>query len=162
VNLKGIFFLLAGLIIGVALGALVLFSGQNGERSANRKLPPTVGSRAEAFELKLLGGDLQSLSGYAGTPVVINFWATWCPPCKEEMPLLNDYAGKYADRLVILGVNYSEEENVVQQFVTKEGIEFPILLDRNGIVANMYYVRNYPTTFSLTQRACCARSTWVC
>jgi cytochrome c biogenesis protein CcmG, thiol:disulfide interchange protein DsbE len=147
VNLKGVFFLLVGLAVGVGLGALVLFGGQNDYRPTDRQLPPTVGSPASDFELKLLGGELQSLEGYRGTPVVLNFWATWCPPCKEEMPLLNRYAGQYEDRLVIVGVNYNEEEEVVQRFVTDEQIQFPILMDLNGLVANLYYVRNYPTTY---------------
>jgi cytochrome c biogenesis protein CcmG, thiol:disulfide interchange protein DsbE len=147
VNLKGVFFLLVGLIIGVALGALIIFSGDNGSSGDKRRLPPTVGSKVEDFELQVLGGERRSLSSYAGTPVVMNFWATWCPPCKEEMPLLDQLALAYADDLVVLGINYNEEERIVQQYITAEGIKFPIMLDFTGNVSTLYFVRNYPTTF---------------
>jgi cytochrome c biogenesis protein CcmG, thiol:disulfide interchange protein DsbE len=146
-KLKGVFFLLFGLSIGVALGALIIFSGDNPTGETSRRLPPTVGSPVEDFELQMLDGERRSLSSYAGTPIVMNFWATWCPPCKEEMPLLDQFAEQYAGEVVILGINYNEEERVVQEYVSAEGIKFPIMLDFTGAVSTQYFVRNYPTTF---------------
>ena len=145
---KGPLFLLAGLLLGVALGALVLLSGPGQPGSRERRLPPTVGAAAPDFSLPLLGGEgEQKLSDLKGKPVVINFWATWCPPCKEEMPLLQRYASQYGDQMVLLGVDYAEEAPVVQKFVDEMGITFPILLDADGSVSTLYYVRNYPTTY---------------
>ena len=146
-RLKGPLFLLAGLLLGVALGALVLLTGPGQPGTRERRLPPSVGSVAPDFSLKKLGGGNQKLSDLKGKPVVINFWATWCPPCKEEMPLLQRYASQYGEQMVLLGVDYAEQEPVVQEFVDTMGITFPILLDGDGSVSNLYFVRNYPTTF---------------
>lgn len=158
-RLKGILFLLGGLLLGVALGALVLYSGPSQPGSTSRRTPPTVGSPVPDFTLALLDGeglaseglasegDEARLSELKGRPVVINFWATWCAPCEQEMPLLQQYADRYEGQLALLGVDYEEDESVVREFVTEREITFPILLDRSGIVANQYYVRNFPTTF---------------
>jgi cytochrome c biogenesis protein CcmG, thiol:disulfide interchange protein DsbE len=146
-NIKGILFLFGGLVIGVLLGVLVLLSGPRLEARTERQLPPSSGSPAKEFDLPVLGGSQQSLSDLQGTPVVLNFWATWCPPCKEEMPLLERYAQEYSGEFVLLGIDYAEEEAVVQRFVDEMGITFPILLDEDGAVSDLYFVRNYPTTF---------------
>ena len=144
---KGALFLLAGLLLGVALGALVLMSGPSRAGTRERQLPITVGSVAPDFSLAQLGGKPLKLSDLKGKPVVVNFWATWCPPCKEEMPLLQRYSSQFGEQMILLGVDYAEQEPVVQDFVDQMGITFPILLDSDGAVSNLYYVRNYPTTF---------------
>ncbi len=113
----------------------------------NRPLPPTVGSPVPDFELTGADGALESLSSSRGKQVIINFWATWCPPCKEEMPLLEQYGKKYAGTLVILGVNSGEEPDVVRPVIDKMGITFPILLDQSGNVTDLYYVKDFPYTF---------------
>ncbi|RPJ42604.1 MAG: TlpA family protein disulfide reductase, partial [Chloroflexi bacterium] len=77
----------------------------------------------------------------------INFWATWCPPCKEEMPLLERYGKKYAGKLVILGITSNEQPEVVEPFVKGMGLTFPILVDHEGAIADRFYVNNYPYTF---------------
>jgi cytochrome c biogenesis protein CcmG, thiol:disulfide interchange protein DsbE len=146
-RIKGILLLLAGLAFGIILGVLIIQTGPDRTGTANRRLPPTVGSRAADFTLDQLGGDAVKLSDLKGKPVVMNFWATWCPPCKEEMPLLEKYAQQHAGQVTFLGVDYAEKEDVVQQFITQAGVTFPILLDRAGIVSDLYYVRNYPITF---------------
>ena len=144
---KGPALLLGGLLLGVLLGVVVLWSSPDNPTTTNRQLPPTVGSPAGDFTLRGLDGQVYDLSDLKGTPVVINFWATWCPPCKEEMPLLEEYARKYPDQMVILGVDYQEKEDVVRAYKEEVGVTFPILLDRTGSVADTYYVRNFPMTF---------------
>lgn len=144
---KGIAFLLAGLVIGGILGALVLLGGPAGNASGSRRLPPTVGSPVKDFQLNAMDGDALKLSDLKGKPVVINFWATWCAPCREEMPLLNQYAEKYADRVTVLGVNSGESEQQIEAFLVETPVSFPILLDATNAVTDDYYVRSFPMTF---------------
>lgn len=146
---KGIIFLLAGLSIGVLLGLLVYTNGAQatGASAANRVLPPVVGSAAPAFQLPLLSGGSRGLSDLKGKPVLINFWATWCLPCKDEMPLLNRYAQKYQTQLTVIGIDSSEDAALVKPYIDTMGIQFPILLDSNGAVTDRYFVRNFPITF---------------
>lgn len=146
-RLGGVLILLGGLLLGLALGALILLtSGRFGEQT-ERLLPPTVGAEAADFTLPALAGGQKTLSGWQGQAVVINFWATWCPPCREEMPLLEAAAERYGDRLVIVGVNYAEDAALVQEYIASQNITFPILLDQDGLVSDRYFVRSYPMTF---------------
>jgi len=147
VKLKAIVFMLGGLVLGGILGFLVLMNGSPTQTTTRQPLPPTVGSPAEAFELSMMGGEMQKLEDLRGKAVLINFWATWCPPCKEEMPLLDRYAKMYNGELMILGINYEEGERIIEPFVSQAEITFPILLDQNGKVADLYFVKNFPTTF---------------
>lgn len=144
---KGILLLLGGLIFGMLLGAVIILSSPGQARTGSRQIPPTVGSPVEDFELQALNGGFIRLSELQNKPVVINFWATWCAPCREEMPLLGRFADEYSGEVVVLGVNYAETEKVVQKFLEENQVDFPILLDEIGLVNDLYYVRNYPTTF---------------
>ncbi|MBP6440576.1 MAG: TlpA family protein disulfide reductase, partial [Caldilineaceae bacterium] len=100
---------------------------------------------ARDFTLTTLAGEPVTLSDYRGKWVLLNFWATWCPPCVEEMPYLNQLA---AERdLVVLGVNFNEDRERVAQFVAEKGIDFPILLEPDDITLLFYGVRGLPRTF---------------
>jgi peroxiredoxin len=107
---------------------------------------PVEGNQAPDFTLKAVYGDIVKLSDFQGHPVLINFWATWCPPCMLEMPLIQDRYEKYAPDLVVLAVNYDETESLVKAFVLDKQITFNVLLDPGGIVQNLYMVRGYPTS----------------
>lgn len=146
-NLKGLLFLLGGVALGVLVGVLVLQAISSRASADRRRLPPAVGQPVKDFELVDLDGQVRRLSDLRGQPVVINFWATWCGPCKDEMPLLQQYADRYAGQMTLLGVDYQEEQAVVREFVETYGIDFPILLDRDGRAAEQYFVRNFPATF---------------
>lgn len=107
------------------------------------------GEIAPDFELTTLKGETVRLSDYRGTRVFINFWATWCPPCRAEMPDMQKLYEEMDD-IEILAVNLTETEKSeegVSEFVEDFGLTFPILMDRNSEVANMYNVRAYPTSF---------------
>ena len=79
---------------------------------------------------------------------MINFWASWCPPCNSEMPDLQRYYEQHQDDdFIILGVNYQDTPDKVQAFVEKYGVTFPILLDSDGRVANLFGVQGLPTSF---------------
>lgn len=146
-RLSGFLFLLAGLVIGILLAAIVFFSGSNQNSDRITRVPPTVGSPAPVFKLDELDGQPLSLSDLLGKPVVLNFWATWCQPCRNEMPLFQRYADKLVDQVLFVGINQQEAPNIVNQFIDEVGIDFPILLDLDGNIAQIYYVRSYPSTF---------------
>ncbi len=144
-----VFLLLAlGLGVGLGLGALIVLRFLPPAAAApQRNLPPSVGAEAADFSLTTLDGKTIHLSDYKGRPVVLNFWATWCPPCKEEMPLIERYAQTYGDQLVVLGIDHAESQGVVQDYVDQMGIHFPILLDQDTQVSQRYFVHSFPATF---------------
>ena len=138
----------AGLAL-VLLGILLWMSMQPASSQTASGIPAPVqpGNPAPNFELKTLDGTTAALQDYAGEVVLINFWATWCPPCKAEMPDLNDYYLANQDKgFTILGINAQEDQATVNKFIQATGFSFPILLDSFGKVASQYQVHSYPTT----------------
>lgn len=102
---------------------------------------------AYAFSLSNLNGDVTALSDSLGTPVMINFWATWCPPCRAEMPLIQDFAAKHRADLIVLAVNAGEEKAVVQNFVNNHSLDdLVFLLDPDNDVASLYRIPGFPTS----------------
>lgn len=104
---------------------------------------------ATDFNLMNMQGEQVSLSQYRGKVVILNFWATWCPPCREEMPSMERLYQKHKDRgLVMLAVNIEENgKKAVSQFLKKTPYSFPILLDSRGVVQNAYGVFRFPESF---------------
>lgn len=105
---------------------------------------------APAFDGQLLSGGDLSLDSLRGRPVVVNFWTTTCAPCVREMPALAAAAAEHeADGLVVVGVNYGEQEDRIQAFVDgfEAAIEYPILLDLDGAVGRSYGVAALPMTY---------------
>ena len=123
---------------GVGLGAV-------GARST------TPGPLAPALSLPTLSGNPVSLASLRGRVVVVNFWATWCPPCRAELPALADFArGEGAAGDVLLSVNQTStetSEEAVRAFAKKYGIVTDVLLDSTGAVARAWEVQAYPSTF---------------
>jgi len=111
---------------------------------------PRVGFTAPDFTLELLGGGQVSLSELRGQAVVVNLWASWCPPCRAEMPALQRvYEANRARGLEILAVNttFQDTQAGAAAFVREFGLTFPIPLDRTGEVSRSYLLRALPTTF---------------
>lgn len=103
---------------------------------------------SEDFSLDLLAGGESSLSDHLGKVVFLNFWATWCPPCREEMPSMQALYDELADEgLEMLAVNVLEDAETARGFIEEEGFTYPVLLDTNGRVMIRYGVRAYPTTY---------------
>ncbi len=99
------------------------------------------------FNLDSLDGDSISLSDFVGTPVMVNFWATWCPPCREEMPLIQEYAAAHQGDFVVLAVNAGEEQALVESFVTSNSFtDLIFLIDSENSVATMYQIPGFPTS----------------
>lgn len=116
---------------------------------------PRESFSAPDFTLDLLGGGQVTLSDLRGEVVVINFWASWCPPCREEMPAIEKVYQEYKDRgLVVLAVNttYQDREADAAAFVQNFALTFPIPLDRTGAVSNRYQLRGLPSTYFVDRR----------
>lgn len=105
-----------------------------------------VGVKAPDFELKTLDGKSVKLSDLKGKKVILNFWATWCPPCKAEMPEMQKYHEEINDEVIILAVNIDPQLDV-QKFVDEMGITFTIPLDEEDLVSTDYQVISIPTTY---------------
>lgn len=108
---------------------------------------PAAGHPAPDFTLPTLDGDTFVLSEMRGTPVVLNFWATWCGPCRRELPALQTAAATYAGRVEIIGVDQGEDPATIQEYVDELGLTFAIPLDADYEVGDRYNVRGLPTTF---------------
>jgi thiol-disulfide isomerase/thioredoxin len=103
---------------------------------------------ATDFTLESLDGKTSSLSSYKGKFVFLNFWATWCPPCRSEMPAMQTLHEKLRARgLVILAVDLAEEAAVVRDYMKQNKLTFPVLLDKTGEVGGIYGAQSIPTTY---------------
>lgn len=156
---KNLVIAVVGLWIGIFLGVIILVAlvltgtislgGSSGpEYAPLAKLEN--GSLANDFELENLEGEWVRLSDLRGKVVVINFWATWCVPCVEEMPMFEAYSGQYTS-FVMIGIDQEEGGDKVRPFIANMGITYPILLDQNAKVSQAYKVFMLPTTFFIDE-----------
>ncbi|MEH7097757.1 peroxiredoxin family protein [Neobacillus vireti] len=111
----------------------------------------SIGAAAPDFELKTLTGDTVKLSDLKGKKVMLNFWATWCPPCKAEMPEMEQFSKQINNDTVILAVNIDPQLDV-QGFVNENKITFPILLDAEDKVNEAYQILSIPTTYFINSK----------
>ncbi|KYD20209.1 thiol-disulfide oxidoreductase ResA [Caldibacillus debilis] len=123
--------------------AYTLYANLNGDRDLVRE-----GDPAPDFVLKDLNGNSYRLSDYRGKGVFLNFWGTYCKPCKKEMPYIDRAYRKYKDRGVeVIAVNVGETDMTIQNFVDKYGLSFPVVVDREGEVQDAYDIFPLPATF---------------
>jgi len=107
-----------------------------------------VGNLAPNFQLQDINYGAVSLRDYRGSPIMLNFWATWCGPCRHEMPFIQQVHEDWQDRgLIIITVNLGEDQFKVSDFMRNNGLTFPALLDIQKSVAGQYDVTAIPTTF---------------
>ncbi len=137
----------------VLAGLLLWLTGceqQTWQADPDAELPegPHVGMRAPRFEVPIMGGEGFRLEEYRGRVLLINFWATWCIPCRAEMPsmerLYQEFGGKHFEIVAISG---GESPMVVHPFVTELRLSFPILLDRDFEVHGRYQVTAIPSSY---------------
>src|SRR5690606_12601177 len=108
---------------------------------------PVVGFRAPDFEAHTVEGDVLRLSDFRGRPVMLNFWATWCEPCRVEMPEIQRAHEHYGERVAMIGVNVREPGDLVRTFVEAHGYTWRFVLDPQSVVAERYRLRPIPTSF---------------
>lgn len=136
------------LLLGV--GWIWLSKAPPGSMTGGDISAPRQGFKAPDFTLQTLDGQTITLSSLRGKSVLINLWASWCPPCKSEMPdferVYNDYKNQ---GLVILAVNATNQDTLsnANEFVRQNQLTFPILLDSDGKVSQIYQLRSLPTSF---------------
>lgn len=142
------------LIVLLAGGAWIVDSREDAGEPQNFLLTeaPLVGHLAPDFAASTTAGETYTLSDYVdregqnGRPVVLNFWASWCGPCRMEMPAFERASLAYADRAVVLGVNQAESAETIERFSQTTGVTYPLLVDEDWVVNNKYGVSNLPTT----------------
>ena len=108
---------------------------------------PVVDLIAPDFELEAIDGKRISLSEFQGKAVLVNFWATWCGPCRVEMPAIQSRFEAHNDELVVLAVDNNEPQPAVAAFFNELSLTFPGLLDPGGAIQELYRVRGYPSSY---------------
>ena len=111
-----------------------------------------VGKAAPQFTLKDLTGREVSLDDYKGEIVILDFWATWCGPCRIAMPMLDDIQKEYSGKLSVVAVNLQEKKGVVREYVLAEGLHSEVLLDEDGSISSQYGVAGIPTQYLIDQK----------
>mgnify|MGYP002399336059 CR=1 FL=1 len=104
------------------------------------------GQLAPDFSLQFADSKVSKLSDWQGKPVILNFWATWCPPCREEMPSFVAAHNGHPDEVVIVAVNAEETAAQAAAFASSHAMTFPVVLDERGDIQRLYNVRGLPTT----------------
>ncbi|GAB4575010.1 MAG: hypothetical protein Kow0077_24410 [Anaerolineae bacterium] len=139
------FLLTLGLTLVIVGVLLVLNQSSGGQALASSE---TRDDAAPLFTLPGLDGEQLSLGDYRGQYVLVNFWATWCPPCRAELPDLVSYYKQHADSgFMLIGVNEQEPPAVVNAFLRQNNLDFPVVLDGNGSVMQAYGVTGMPSSF---------------
>jgi thiol-disulfide isomerase/thioredoxin len=120
---------------------------QSDQLVSNQEHQDTTIQPSLDFTLESLEDQNISLSDFKGTPVMVNFWATWCPPCRAEMPLIQAYAKANQDEVVVLAVNAGEDKATIQSFATAQNLDdLVFLLDPDNSVASLYRIPGFPTS----------------
>ncbi|MGF7533064.1 redoxin domain-containing protein [Bacillus mexicanus] len=137
---------------------LIMLSGYMGwnlyQTYSKKEVGIEVGQQAPDFYLKTLSGENYSLQNSKGKKILLNFWATWCKPCRQEMPAMEQLQKEHQDKLAVVAVNFTsaeKSEKPVRAFADTYEITFPILIDKKGINAD-YNVLSYPTTYILDEK----------
>jgi len=143
---KTLMFILAGLIVIAASAAATTVTEEEFRKMGLQ--PPKQRLESVDFELQDLSEETRSLSDFRGKVVFLNFWATWCGPCRFEMPSMERLYQRFKDAgLEIVAVNLQEDRSSVQRFVDEYDLSFTVLLDTTGRVGATYGARSIPTTY---------------
>lgn len=138
------------LVLTLGFAWIFISADRSGASTAGQIPAPQQGFLAPDFELKASGGETVKLSDLRGQAVLVNLWATWCPPCRIEMQSIEKVYREYKEQgFTVLGVNmtYQDDPSAVLSFVNEQGLTFPILLDETAGMANAYQLRSLPSSF---------------
>jgi thiol-disulfide isomerase/thioredoxin len=143
---------LFGVIFCVMAALLVLISTGLPDRTRftgqwvdNLYIAPEIGEAAPPFDLPRIDGTILNWQDLQNQPVVINFWATWCEPCRAEMPILQAFHQRTGIR--VLAVNTGEPPDIIQHWVEELQLTFDVVVDTDGMVQALYRLRGQPSTF---------------
>ena len=149
--------IIATIIVGIAIVGIVWYFDSPSSAGSSQSITltaaasgpaPKVGREAPDFTVQTLDGETHALSEFRGQPVWINFWASWCPPCRAENPDIQAvYEANQAEGLVVLGVAIGEDDGTVRGYVERTGLTFDIGLDRGTDIAAKYRIVGIPTHF---------------
>jgi cytochrome c biogenesis protein CcmG/thiol:disulfide interchange protein DsbE len=150
--------LIVGIVILVNVGLLAFLLTQLLTPATTPASDPIVGHPAPAFSLAALrpagGKSTLSLSDFKGAAIVLNFWASWCAPCKEELPLLESTWKQMQAQgkdVVFIGIDYQESSSAATSFLQQNGVTYPAVLDASGSVASKYGITSLPDTFFINR-----------
>jgi len=133
-----VLFLVPALAFVALLGAVLV----------KRTVVPVPGDQAPAFEASLLDGDgTLALASLRGRPVVLNFWASWCGPCRDEAPMLRRAHAAYKDDVAFVGVDIKDAATDAAAFAQKYGLEYPHVRDEQGVIYDAYGLTGQPESF---------------
>lgn len=147
---------LAFIVGGILLIAAAVFTLQTNNAGGSDdpgdlQVAPEKGAIAPDFSLESVSGETVYLSDFQGKVVLVNFWAVWCPPCRQEMPAIQNVHEEYGDQIVVLGVNAGDTREDAIAFIEELGLTFDVVLDSTYEVEDRYRVRGLPSTFFIDQ-----------
>ena len=155
--MMGIGFIALGVTLYWVLGS----SGTNSAPEEYSTMPIKVNIPAPALELKDIQGNKTSLKDYLGKVTLVNMWATWCPPCKAEMPTLETFYEAYKkDGFVIVGINDGDTLDLVAPFVKNFGLTFPVWLDEQYQSEKAFNTMNLPSSYVIDRKGT-VRLMWI-
>jgi thiol-disulfide isomerase/thioredoxin len=135
------------LVIAATMFLAACYDAPDASRSPSGGGPGTLaGAPAQSFDVRRTDGAIDSLARHRGQVVLLNIWATWCPPCREEMPALQRFARENAGRVVVLGADQGESAQVAAAYAKDRGVTFPILVDEAQQYGRAYAAVGMPTT----------------
>lgn len=150
--------IVGGAIVGLILITLAAVYSHSGPATQGVGPAALAGSRAQSFALQEVGGRPTSLRDFRGHLVILNLWASWCPPCRAELPDLERlYDASRGQNLIVLGVNEGESRERAQAFARALRIHFPILLDEDQAYGRVYAALGLPTTVIIDARGTIVR-----
>lgn len=148
-----IWIVIAVLLTAVIAAAAILYPKLSDKYSAETTIPESKSSAVvQTDDFTIYDSDMNKvkLSDYFGKPIVVNFWASWCGPCKSELPAFSDAYEKYKDDVVFLMVNlpdgYSDSQKSIEKFVSENGYAFPVYYDFDNDASTVYGVNSIPET----------------
>ena len=139
-----------GIILILGFAWIFVSADRTGTSTSGKIPAPQQGFLAPDFELKSIEGETVKLSDLRGQAVLVNLWATWCPPCRAEMPAIEKVYNEYkAQGFIVLAVNMTYQDAIsdIAPFIDEYGLTFPVLLDETGVVGTAYQLRSLPSSF---------------